>query len=595
MIQRKQHDSIIESYERLLQKLKIDKKSTTSKISQIIGQSLYTFCSEHKNPAIWCLGRHTDMLMTDYISEMRKVKIIIDSSPNHSVRSGFKIITPDQIEKNMIDGIIISSYVYKDEIKEELSLSHKAVDYLDIYEKLDANGINLKASYFSESHPHSKYETINELQILYKNSLIKNDQIECLKKIIKQYILIKDFQTAIKYAEQLTRLTENISSRTLLDEIRNLYKLEKEQISKINSENVLMLCVDGLRRQDLIGGKMPKLLNWINKKAYFFDNAYSSSTSTYESLIPVYSSNHDMKTQYYDRNQISEKECAFIKEACKQNRNIFFYTDGAQYIDSKKIKFIGHSQTITEKIWDFMKDSIGESNGLFYLHILYESHYSYANPYTENSLIADGSNIMFDFLDSKGGKLRTDYVKQQNDALRYIDNILIPFLEQITCRIVLYADHGNILMKKTETLKQLDRLKYSCHKDLIEIPLAIKCPELQPQRNHHLISLMELNKIIISLLKKDGYNYCGQKYIKVQRSRIYNPDFQYLYKYYGKERELQAFELFIFNNGVQLIIYEDGEWKIISNELNLEIDAFSLYQSVLPDITVCKRNDLLLN
>ena len=202
---------------------------------------------------------------------------------------------------------------------------------------------------------------------------------------------------------------------------------------------------------------------------------------------------------------------------------------------------------------------------------------------------------MFDFLDSKGGKLRTDYVKQQNDALRYIDNILIPFLEQITCRIVLYADHGNILMKKTETLKQLDRLKYSCHKDLIEIPLAIKCPELQPQRNHHLISLMELNKIIISLLKKDGYNYWGKKYIKVQRSRIYNPDFQYLYKYYGKERELQAFELFIFNNGVQLIIYEDGEWKIISNELNLEIDAFSLYQSVLPDITVCKKNDLLLN
>ena len=70
---------------------------------------------------------------------------------------------------------------------------------------------------------------------------------------------------------------------------------------------------------------------------------------------------------------------------------------------------------------------------------------------------------------------------------------------------------------------------------------------------------------------------------------IHGTDFQYLYKKYGKKRELQAFELFIFFNGIHLIVYENGEWEIIRNEQNISIDKDSLYQSIIQDITVCNK------
>ena len=112
---------------------------------------------------------------------------------------------------------------------------------------------------------------------------------------------------------------------------------------------------------------------------------------------------------------------------------------------------------------------------------------------------------------------------------------------------------------------------------------------MPPQRDPRLISLMELNTILCSLLEKKPYNYQDVPYIKAQRSRIYNPDFQYLYKKYGKEQELQAFELFIFPDGVQLLIYENGDVKVLSPPKNVPMNLTQRIELILSDITVCNK------
>lgn len=582
-----QTGSIINEYEKLLRELKIDVATSEKATNQIIRKALQRFCKKHNNPAIWCLGKHTRMLMADFMNEMKNVKFIVDASKSELKNSGFQIITHDQIERYNIDGIIISSYIYREEIKKIISNHHKEIQYLDIYDELNNNGITLKSSYFSATHPYSKYQVINEMQIRFNNAILMEEKIKYLRKTIEEYLVIKDFNSAIRYTKILTGFSEKDENKKLLSRLEHLYQNEKELVSAIASDNVLMLCIDGLRRKDLLSGKLPKLLEWVKKNTYFFEQAYSLSTSTYESLFPVYGSNCNMKDKFYEKRVLSEEECAFIKEACKQNRAIYFYTDSDQYVDCKRIVRRGYSQTITEKLWDFICDASKEDKGLFYLHVLYESHYSYVNPYSEESLVADGSNIMFDFLDTKGGKLRTDYEKQQKEALEYIDDMLIPFLEIFPGRAFLYADHGNILMKEYETLQELERTKFSYHKDLIEIPMAIKCPELPKCCDKRLISLMELNNIVCSLLKKETYRYIQPEYIKVQRSRIYNPDFQYIYSLFGREKELQAFELFIFGDGVQIAVYEDGAWEFITVEHDVQINIKKRYECIKTNITVC--------
>ena len=584
--------SLAENYKCLIKKLDIEESVSGRRVNEVIKKTLGAFCKSHKNPAIWCYGKHTKMLMMDFIYEMKNVKIIIDTAEKSAVNNGFHIIMPDQIERYKIDGIIISSYVYKEEIKEKILRDHKETDYLDIYEELALNGMIFRSSYFSASHPCNKYQLINELQIRYSKTADENLRKEFLEKIIKEYIIIKDFLNAIKYLKIIISLEDTKENREFLAQLTVLYETEKRMISEMNPESVLMLCIDGFRRKDLLIGKLPKLWKWIMEHGYFFENAYSSSTSTYESLIPVYGFNNNMKTKYYEREELEKEECSFIKEACRQNRKIYFYTDGARYVNCSDIKYSGISQTATEKIWDFAIDTSQKGRGLFYLHILYESHYSYSNPYTTTTLVAEGSNIMFDFLETKGGKLQTNYGKQQTDALKYIDDILMPFLELIPCRIVLYADHGNILMTETDTLRSIERTKFTCHKDLIEIPLVIKCPELSVQRDKRLISLMELNKMICCLLNDEKYDYTESEYIKIQRSEIYNPDFCYLYKKNGREKELQAFELFIFRDGVQLMIYADGTIEEIMEDGRSVEDKWDRLKCVEEEITVCSKEDI---
>ena len=354
--------------------------------------------------------------------------------------------------------------------------------------------------------------------------------------------------------------------------------------------------MDGLRRKDISENNINNLYELIQRDMYFLENAYSVSTSTFESLIPAYSENDNLKTKYYQMNKIKSNNCRFIMTAKKQNRKIVFYTDGADYIEDDKIRVKSQSQTATEKLWDFIIDAIEEKNGLFYIHILYESHYSYPNPYTAEEIVADGTNIMFDYLEHNGGQIRTDYNKQQKDALKYIDDVIVPLIEKLQCRMVLFADHGNILIDRGMPLESIEKTKFTFHEDLIQVPLAIKSPEMEVKKDTGINSIMELNNIIISLMEKKRVELKKKDYIKVVRSEIYNPDFKYLYKKVDNEQGLLAFEVFIFRDGYKLAVYADGTVELYLAETDTEVhDALirkRLWEKIKNKITVCDEQKI---
>lgn len=575
--------NIQDRYSRLASNVGLDKNDCAgTESSRIIRKALHGFVNACNNPAIWCMGQHTRMLMSDFMNELKSVKFIIDNAVKIQ-NSGFQIITQDEMVQNCVDGIIISTYEYREEIKEVIHMKFPQIPYLDIYDELERHGVILQSSYYTAGHPYSKYKVLNRLQRdLRQESCEKNIEV-ILKAIVKEYIAIKDFKTAMSYAERL-------AEKEILKEIKEIYQEEKWLLSSIAKNNVLMFCVDGLRRGDVLGGKMPGLLQWLKERTYFYENAYAVSTSTYESLIPTYMENNDLRTEYYKKSQIPKEKCRFILEALKQDRKIFFYTDTDEYIDCEKIERSGHSQTATEKLWDFAMDAVGVDNGLFYLHILYESHYSYPNPYTIKELVADGTNIMFDYLDSLGGGLRTDYAIQQRDALAYLDSVVTPLLQLINCKIAFFADHGNILLHRQDTLYSIEETKWTFHRDLIEIPMAIKAPEIEAGSNKAIISLMELPSIVSCLMNGKKYEYTEKRYIKVVRSRIYNPDFIFLYHKSGHERGLQSFELFLYADGCRLAVYEDGTTEVYlgENKQNDEELCRRLYNEVKNQITVCE-------
>ncbi len=551
--------NLIEKYGQILNRFSFLKTYETDAVYRVIRESLEKFISECKIPAIWCHGQHTRMLMSDFMFEMKPVKYIIDSRYQQMGSSGFHVIGEEQVAECGIDGIIISSYKYREEIKASLKRDHPFLKYLDFYEELENEGMTLDDGYYTYQHPYIRYKKINSI----KRSLGSRCRKEKLyQELVNEYVNIRDFGSATEYAETLFRLYGDKTYLELKNDLEDLYRLEQDTLAGISPDNVLMLCIDGLRRRDVLEGCMPNLKKYLLKNTMFYTNAYSVSTSTYESLVPAYGEYRNLGTRYYESNCVPESDCRFIKEAIGQERNIFFYTDSARYVESEKVRVKEQCQTATEKIWNFITDAAAEKNGLFYLHILYESHYSYPNPDTESELVASGSNIMFDYLEKNGGWIRTDYDLQHADALRYLDRVLAPFLERLPCRMVLYADHGNILIPRETSLEDIGEAEFSYHEELIQVPLAIKSPEVNVNSSDSLMSLFSLNEMICSLLKKQSFTEVENCFVKIQRSAIYNPDFQFLYRKAGKGQELMAFEAFVFRDNYKLVVYEDGLTKL---------------------------------
>lgn len=578
-------------YEDLKQMCNFD-VSESGKIYSLVKELICSFTERYNNPAIWCYGKHTKMLMSDFIFELKTVHYIIDNGIKNRADSGFEIIDESQILEKKIDGIIISSRKYRDEIVNSLKSNYSNIPYLDIYAELEKNGYHLTKAYYATDHPYSRYSHLNKLQ----RAFFQEKDEETLKKIINGYIEIKDFQSAIKYTEKLSELSDDQWVSELLRQLRDIYKLQLEALQRIDEDNVIMLCVDGLRRKDVSAKYMKNLYTFVKNKTYYYSNAYSVSTSTYESLIPAYSENNDLRTGYYNSNIVPSGHCRFLGEAKKQNRKIIFYTDGIDYVEDDSIQLKIQIQTATEKLWDFMLDAIEERNGLFYIHILHESHYSYPNPYTEDEIITEGTSIMFDYLEHNGGQIRIDYNKQQKDSLRYLDDIVVPLLEQLQCRMILYADHGNILIDKGTELSSIEKTKYTFHEDLIQIPFVVKAPEVGVGTDNVITSLMDLNSIVIALMKKEKIRLRRKKYIKVLRSEIYNPDFKYLYKKAHVEQGLLAFEVFLFQDGYKLAIYSNGKVELYLTKtdtkiFNEEVKS-KLWEEIKDEITVCNRCDV---
>lgn len=568
--------------------LGINLNSESEGANIIIKKLLKNFTDTCANPAIWGMGTHTQMMMADFIFELKKVRFIID---NHVKENdmGYKIINENDVIENKIDGIIISSYEFREEIKNTIREKYPQIKYLDIYEKMKEKGIVLESAYYVQSHPYSKYMTFNQLQNELDEEKDIENKVSICREIVKKYIEIKDFRSAIKYGRRLVDIANDPGDRACLDTIVEMYEMQKNLMAAISSKNVLMLLFDGLMRKSVLEGEMPELKKWIDEETYFFTNAYSSSTSTYESLIPTYSENNDLRTEYYRKSIIPEERCRFVKEAKRQKREIFFYTDSACYVECDDIAICNRFQTATEKMWDFMMDAYDTDNGLFYIHILYESHFSYPNPYTKGEIVSEGTSIMFDFYENRGGQLRTNYIAQKGDALKYLDDVVTPLLKLLNCKMVIYADHGNLLLENHETLEMLDELKLMFHEDLIQIPLAIKSPEMQKgKKDNNLISLMELSSIIIGLMGNRAFDYKEKKYIKVQRSQIYNPDFIRLYRKFGFEKALQAFEVFIFPDKYKLAVYADGKRELYFEDTKIHERTLcnKYYHHIKGEITV---------
>lgn len=590
-------DLLQTKYDALVAEYDFGTQNEADNVNCMLQDVLTKFLRSCDKPAIWCYGEHTKMLMSDFMNELKPAKYIIDAhAEKYSEDSGFKVIHSKEIEGYGIDGVIISSFKHRMEIKELIEKEYPFMKYLDIYDYFEKHGVILRKEYYLFSHPYRKYAKINKLETMLAQESNVEKKVNLFLELIKSFVEIKDFLLASECARALCRFDDCEKYHRLLGQIKELYEMECKAAGQIDENNVIMLCLDGMRNKDVSSGDMPQFHTFVQTSCFQYVNAYAVSTSTYESLVPAYGEIWDMRTKYYERNCVSEQECRFIQKAKRQGRDIYFYTDFVKYVDAEGIIRRGAYETATEKLWDFVLDALDETNGLFYIHVLYESHYSYPSPYIREGLVAEGTNILFDFLSRNGGKIRTDYEGQHRDTMRYLDDILTPFLERIKCGMVIFADHGNVIIHQEMDLEEVPKLYLTYHDDLLHIPFIIKSPEMGIGVDDKNISLMEINEVLVCLMDKRRFLRRQPDVVKTQRSALYNPDFLYLYKKSGWIRGARAYEAFIFEDQSKLAVYDDGYVELVEDDVPIEDGQRKkhLYERIKGRITVCGCDEILL-
>lgn len=155
--------------------------------------------------------------------------------------------------------------------------------------------------------------------------------------------------------------------------------------------------------------------------------------------------------------------------------------------------------------------------------------------------------------------------------------------------MVIYADHGNIIFNQDMKLEDIPPLCLSYHDDLLHIPFIIRSPEMGTGVDDRSISLMEINEILVCLMEKKKFTRKQPDIVKAQRSAIYNPDFQYLYRKCGQEQGLRAYEVFLFEDRSSLAIYDNGCTELTENDHIVEDEQKKrrLYERIKTRITVC--------
>ncbi len=564
-------------YNSLCKLMRLSISDDYSNLNICIRDTLTGFISSHRRVAVYCYGEHTRMLFADFVAELRDIICIIDNG-NVKNEGDFLIIKDDDIEEYELDGIIISSYRYREEIKQKIHDKHRSVDTLDLYEELQKHGVFLEHEFYFAG-PYHIYSRINTLL----SQIEKGGSIELFKQLLAEHVNIKDFRLACNLARKIYELTKDNNDREIYEKIIDLYESELMVLSQAGENNTLLFCLDGMRRRDFYTDEM-KIYDLLKKSSYYYTNAYSYSTMTFESLVPVFEENTDQGTEYYLREEVASNECRFINKALDENRFIAIYGDGNYYIADNRIKYSGNSQTITEKIWDFIIDIDGVDNGVFYLHELYESHYSFVNPYTTNKLVSQGSAMLFDYLPQNSGKLRTDYKKQQKDALGYLDDTLAPFIEVLPCNLVLFADHGNLILDKDTSIQDITSPQLVAGEDWIRIPFVIKTKSMGVGQSDDLISLMELNDIMLSAMSGKPFVKNPTDHIKIGRSAIYNQQFRELYRLISKGYNGEAFEGFIFNDGYKLIVFSNGKKELYRTADDTLVDDSEMVETLFEHI-----------
>ncbi|WP_294379227.1 sulfatase-like hydrolase/transferase [uncultured Clostridium sp.] len=506
-----------------------------------VGKILRETC-ENKKFAIWGSGDHTIQLHKYFSLEMKDAEFIIDNDKSKDGKTllEFNIKYPRIDELKNLDTIFISSFSCAETIENQIKDMNIDVEVVNIYKRLSDRGIKLKAAFYSDT---SVYMELYNLKKLFR----ENKQEDTLKKIILNYLGIRDINNAKKYIKIYleNNYSRNDKIEKLLNEIENIEIEIKNKIDNVAKNNIFIFYWDALRYKDVFSKQTKmKYVNSILDKSTYFTNLYSPSITTYESVPTILTGLDTDDPQIRDDITVRDDQCAFIKKAQKQGYNIKIYSNHWNIIDGEKIEYFdGSYATLT--IWNAICNMISsqESKNIYVLYFWQETHPPHLCGNHEKLPVAHLAPFSGNESEPQS---QEEYNNQYSECLSYADEVTEYYYNILGNKTVkmLFSDHGQIIEQATYELKDIKTLA-GWHDDRVHVPLIITGGHIDYKRISGLNTLMNFNKIMNLILDGQQVIMDAENKVYFKFSRMQNSIIIENYLEAGLEDYLYGFTVYV--------------------------------------------------
>lgn len=535
--------------------------------------SLFQTRVTNKKIAIWGVGRnntinsHAAILIKKYILEINGLSYLIDGCVElqGDTFMGYPIIAPHEIEEKGIDLVIIGSRASRKSIVENLKEVAPYCEYIDIYEELKQNGMEISYNFYQDGN---LYTELYQTRIYYETSS-EEKKAYYLKKLIALYLKIRDFYYAEYYLKEYERqhFLDFEKLHAMWGEIKSLLSEVKARNQRRKGD-VSVFFIDSLRAMDVYQKETDTLtfsiLGEYLKEGAVFEHAYSTGATTYESMLSIVKQKLPYEENVYaDGFMFDFEEFPLLPEVKKSGRAITFYTAQDYYIlnpskEHKRKEYL----YMPEKLWQAACDMAESNQPTFnFVYCTWELHFPLVCGYHRKKPEIRG------FFDVGVEDMSSFIVEQLEDCLHYVDLQFSYYKAFFSPDMmsIFFGDHSQVIYEE----KQLPYFAYC--KDVersIHVAFAICHKDIKPEVIAKPISMIDFNPIVLHAIQNKEIKLPERNVLRYQYYNVHNKKLHQIGIEKALEDYLAGVQGFLCEEGLILLTATGKEEVILKEDAN---------------------------
>lgn len=508
-----------------------------------------------KRIALWGAGRsnsltsHASVILSKYASCMRGLVCLIDSAKELQGTEfmHYPVISPETIKEKNIDLIIVASRANAASICESIQKYAPWCDVLDIYAELRERGIVIPYNFYEE---RSLYTELYDRRKEYEQAVTANEKGEKLRNLISAYLNIRDIPYTIAFCREY--IENGYDDYQQIEEFLELLLKMVQEIKLKNRQrkgDIVIHFIDALRAIDVAHYEKGHLVFDVLKQYFsnmlFFENAYSTAPTTYESMRSIICEQYPFEVNVYNNKFIYHfDEFPFLPKVYDRGYDIQFYTSEEYRImfEDERIQYINQIH-MSQKLWTMMCNrAVNEKPVMAFLYYPWELHFPLVCGYHRDKPHLPG------FVDV-GIVDMSDYIEGQfADCLNYVDKefaFYYEFYNQNTY-LNIFSDHSQIVYDDKKFMPYY--MYYNNKERATHCTMAISGPEIQNGVYHENFSMIDYNKVLRKMVLKEPEKIPVRDILRWQYYSSHNKRFRDVAEERGYTDYIDGIDCYLVNN-----------------------------------------------